>query len=328
MRFLAKADKKIESQEEAIEIMKQPRKKIGLDIETVDTENKLPLGIGIAISPTTGFYFFDVKDELAQGMVASASLVAMQNAKFDLPILESLGYHVDYFDDTKLLAYSAGILDNSLQDLAMEILFKECPSVTSQWRKKNQGNVGIDHVKMGGMCITHACLTYALHDKLPKTELYYSLDKPCINLLMEMERWGLLIDQYKLTKVEQSVANIAFPLEKELMEELNVDNVGSNPQVAEALEKLGVIPTKKTKSKAVSVGEESLKPLNLPLTNKILKWRSLMKTLNTYVPAFRKVDANGRMHTEFGYTRTGRFSSKNPNHQNITRDEKFDFKEE
>jgi len=49
-----------------------------------------------------------------------------------------------------------------------------------------------------------------------------------------------------------------------------------------------------------------------------------MKTLQTYVPAFRSTDVNGRLHTRFGYTNTGRWSSSGPNLQNITRDEKFE----
>jgi len=52
-----------------------------------------------------------------------------------------------------------------------------------------------------------------------------------------------------------------------------------------------------------------------------------MKTLTTYVPAFRTVDDKGRLHTRFGYTNTGRWSSSGPNLQNITRDEKFEESE-
>ncbi len=75
------------------------------------------------------------------------------------------------------------------------------------------------------------------------------------------------------------------------------------------------------------MSDESLAPLNLPITNKILKHRSLMKTISTYVPAFRKVDDRGRLRTSFGYTNTGRWKSRKPNLQNITRDEKFSEEE-
>lgn len=326
MRFIV--NQKIATEEEAIALIRQPRDKVAIDIETVSLENTLPLGIGIAISPTVGFYFFDTRDELAHQMIEPVRTVTFQNAAFDIPKLRVLGYQIGKYEDTMLVAYSAGILEKSLTDLSQTILVRECPSVTSLWRKKDQGNIAIDHVKLGQICIIHACNTYALEQTLPKTELYHTIDKPCIELVMEMEKWGVLIDQYTLTRVEQSVINVVSPLEAELKAELGVDNVGSNTQVAQALRNMGIIGTRKTKSAKDSVSEESLKPLDLPITNKILQWRSWMKTLSTYVPALRAVSFNGRVHTTFGYTNTGRWLSKQPNLQNLTRDEKFIVKEE
>lgn len=328
MKFIA--NKANLSREEAGELLLSPKTKIALDIETVSIENQLPLGIGVAVSGELGFYFFNPRDELIQEVFDNIYVIITHNGKFDLPLLRGLGFSLPPdFEDTKMIAYSAGILENSLEDLSQSILHRPCPSVTSQWRKPNQGNIAIDHVKMGQICMIHACNTFALEEKLPKTELYRNIDKPCLELLMEMEHWGVLIDQYRLTLVEQQAMNRALPLEAELKAELEVDNLASNPQVAEALRKKGIIGTRKTRSDKDSVGEESLKPLNLPVTNKLLKWRSEMKTLTTYVPAFRnRIDHLGRLHTRFGFTNTGRWSSSKPNLQNITRDEHFIVEEE
>lgn len=325
MRFLVNQDNI--TREEAEELIRQPRDKVAVDLETVSLDNPLPLGIGIAISANIGFYFFNPTDELAHLMIESASVVVFHNAKFDIPILNRLGYIIGEYEDSKMIAYSAGILENSLEALSQSILYRECPSVTSQWRKPNQGNVAIDHVRMGQICIIHACNTFALEERLPKTELYKTIDKPCVELLMEMERWGLLIDQYRLTQVEQSVINKTSPMEVALKEELRVENLFSNLQVAAALRAKGIIGTRKTKSAKDSVGEESLKPLNLPVTNRLLKWRSMMKTLTTYVPALRNVNLAGRVCSHFSFTNTGRWSSGNPNLQNLTRDEKFSEEE-
>jgi len=317
--------------EEALAIINQPRDKVSVDIETVDLINTLPLGIGIAVSPLVAFYFFDMMDELAKQMV-NVKTAIFQNAKYDIPLLSKLGYTINNFEDTLQIAHASGIMEASLATLSGEILLKECPSVTSLWRKKQKSNIGIDHVKLGQVCMIHAMRTYELEEKLIKTDLYYNIDKPCVNLLMEMEDWGLLIDQYTLTRVEHETMTRANALEARLKEQLQVDNLASNPQVATALKKLGIIGTRKTKSAKDSVGEESLKPLNLPITNDLLKWRSLMKTITTYLPAFRNVDANGRIHTVFGDTNTGRWRSGDkeqgrPNLQNITRDEKFEEEE-
>lgn len=326
MRFIVN---KTLTLDEAIALAKQPRSKVAVDIETVSLENQLPLGVGVAISPSIGYYFFDPGDELAHEMIESVDKVAMHNVSHDLPKLLDRKYKVRNYDDTMLMAYSAGLLERSLADLSQTLLVRENPSVTTLWtRPKQKANIAIDHVKLGQICIIHACNTYALHDYLPMTTLYHTIDKPCIELVMEMERWGVLIDQVALTRVEQSVIDIVSPIEEELKKELHIDNLASNPQVAEALRNLGIIGTRKTKSAKDSVSEESLKPLNLPLTNRLLEWRSRMTTLTRYVPAFRKVDHIGRVHTVFGYTDTGRWKSGDrkqgkPNLQNITRDEKF-----
>lgn len=305
-----------------------PKNKLALDIETVSIENPLPLGIGLATDESTGFYFFNVRDPMLKDIFACSETILVHNGKFDIGLLRELGYTIDNYDDTKLLAYSCGILDNSLKALSTSILQRECPSVTDQWKKPNQGNIGINHVVMGRICITHARNTYALEQRLPKTDLYRSIDKPSIELLIEMESTGLLVDQYRLTRVEQAVMNRVQPLERELLEELQIDNLNSNPQVAEALRVRGIIGTRKTKSDKMSVSDESLSPLSLPITDKILKYRSLVKTISTYVPAFRKVDHKGRIHTRYGNTDTGRWKSSAPNLQNITRDDKFDSEEE
>ena len=313
-----------QTREQAIALLTAPKHKLAVDIETVSLENTLPLGIGLATSGEQGFYFFNPRDPLLVTIFANTGIVVTHNGKFDMTILEQYGYPVQDYEDTKMIAYALGMLDNSLPELSQAVLHRACPSVTDQWRKPDQGNIAIDHVEMARVCMIHACNTFALEETLPKTELYLNIDKPCVKLLMEMEHWGLLIDQYRLTRVEQAVVSKAFPMEKELMEELGfISNLASNIQIAAALKLKGIIGTRKTKSARDSVSEDSLKPLNLPLTNKLLKWRSLMKNLTTYIPAFRKVDHVGRLHTHFGYTNTGRWSSSGPNHQNITRDEKY-----
>ena len=296
---------------------------LALDIETVSVKNKLPLGIGVAVSPTEGYYFFNPKDPVLMEAVAGATKVALHNCKFDIPLLRDLGYVINDFDDTKMLAYSRGYPDTSLETLTQEVLFRPYRAVTEQWKDKNQGNLGIDHKVMGEICLSHALHTFALWEGLKPVELYEKIDRPCVELLMEMEQWGLLVDQYRLTQLEQDVFTRAMELKRELIAEIGDINLGSSIQVAKALYDLGIVGTKKTKANKDSVSDESLRPLDNPIANKILAWRREMKTLSTYVPAFRSVDVKGRMHTSFGLTSTGRWSSSGPNLQNMTRDDRF-----
>jgi DNA polymerase I-like protein with 3'-5' exonuclease and polymerase domains len=327
MRFLTNLPTK--DREEAIKILLEQRDKVALDIETVSLENTLPLGMGIAVTDTVGFYFFNPRDELITKLFEQTPTLIVFNASFDIPIVRKLGHPVNNYEDAMLLAYGCGMLEGSLEALSTNFLHLPYTSVTSQWKKKDQGNIGIDHAKMGGWCMQHAINTYNVWEKLPKTDLYKEIDKPCVELVLEMEKWELLIDQYRLTLVEQETMVKVLKLEAEIKDELGKPdiNLASNPQVAEALQQMGIIGTRKTKAAKDSVSDESLAPLNLPITNKILKHRSLMKTISTYVPAFRKVDDRGRLRTSFGYTNTGRWKSRKPNLQNITRDEKFSEEE-
>jgi len=326
MRFCS--NKPNQSREEAEEILLQPKDKIAVDIETVSLLNRLPLGIAVAVSSMLGFYFFDVRDDLLSQALMSSEIVLFHNSAFDIPILDTLGLKFKGFEDTMLLAYSCGILDKSLDSLSANILHSPYTSVTTQWHKKDSGNIAIDHVEMGKMSIQHACNTYALWEKLPKTELYKTIDRPCIDLVIEMEHWGILIDQHQLTEVEQVAVVRANKLEVELKAELGDINLASNLQVVTALQAKGILGTRKTKSGAESVSEESLRPLDNPVTNKLLEWRSVRKTLSTYILALRTVDSRGRIRTTYGYTDTGRWKSSHPNLQNLTRDEKFSIEEE
>ncbi len=315
------------------------RPEIGLDTESVNLDrNSIVLGVAIALDEARGMYFFDPRDSMAKRFVSNADNVWLQNASHDIPKLQSFGYSINHFDDTMMLAYSAGILEKNLQSLSAEFLNKASPTVTELWderdkyrkhKKDNEANIGIDHVKLGGISIIHACNTLALSHKIPRTELYDSIDRPSIDLVIEMEQWGVLIDQVQLTRVDHMAATETAQLEREILDELGLGiNLGSSQQVAAALKLKGIIGTRKTQAGADSVSEEALKSLNNPLANKILKYRSKMKTISTYVPAFRNPDNQGRLHTTYGLTRTGRWNSSEPNLQNITTDTKFITEEE
>jgi DNA polymerase I-like protein with 3'-5' exonuclease and polymerase domains len=257
-------------------------------------------------------------------MLEVTKYVVAFNASFDIPLIQKLGHTVHSWEDSMLAAYSCGIV-GSLEDISRDVLHAPYTSVRKQWKKSDQGNIGIDHIVMAGWSIQHALNALKLWNMMPKVALYKTIDRPFIDILIEMEQNGILIDQYMLTQVEQDAVSHASKLEKEITEELGMDiNLASNPQVAAALQLKGILGTRKTKGGADSVSDESLAPLHNPTADKILKHRSLMKTVSTYIPAFRNVDKEGKIHTNYGYTNTGRLNSSKPNLQNITRDEAFE----
>ena len=73
--------------------------------------------------------------------------------------------------------------------------------------------------------------------------------------------------------------------------------------------------------KTVKVNEETLEKLNHPVCVKLLEYRKLFKQLNTYIDKMEHVvDSDGCIHSDFNSfgAITGRFSSSNPNFQNIS----------
>lgn len=99
--------------------------------------------------------------------------------------------------------------------------------------------------------------------------------------------------------------------------EVNI-NIGSNQQLVILFyDVLKLEPPKGQRS----VGEEQLKQLNHPLVNSILEYRGMSKLLSTYIDAIPEhiSKRTGKLHANFNQygAKTGRFSSSDPNLQNI-----------
>lgn len=95
-------------------------------------------------------------------------------------------------------------------------------------------------------------------------------------------------------------------------------NIGSNQQLVILFyDVLKLDPPKGQRS----VGEEQLKQLNHPLVSSILEYRGMSKLLSTYIDAIPEhiSTGTGKLHANFNQygAKTGRFSSSNPNLQNI-----------
>lgn len=95
-------------------------------------------------------------------------------------------------------------------------------------------------------------------------------------------------------------------------------NIGSNQQLVILFyDVLKLEPPKGQRS----VGEEQLKQLNHPLVSSILEYRGMSKLLSTYIDAIPDhiSKRTGKLHANFNQygAKTGRFSSSDPNLQNI-----------
>ena len=158
--------------------------------------------------------------------------------------------------------------------------------------------------------------------------LFDELEMPLVDVLLEMERTGVCIDQNVLRKFSNSLEEEKNILEEKIYEYANEKfNIASPKQLGEVLfDKLDITngrKTKKTKTKQHSTSEEVLEKLSAyhPIVPLILEWRSITKLKNTYVDALPLLvnPETNKIHTSFNQavTATGRLSSANPNLQNL-----------
>ncbi len=151
--------------------------------------------------------------------------------------------------------------------------------------------------------------------------IYEKLERPIIPILYQMEQNGIKINVPELKIFSDELGTDILRLESEIHELAGEKfNVASPKQLGVVLfEKLGLEVIKKTKT-GYSTDNDVLEQLKHPIANKMIEFREYSKLKSTYVDALPAIaDASGRVHTCFNQalTATGRFSSTNPNIQNI-----------
>lgn len=171
-------------------------------------------------------------------------------------------------------------------------------------------------------------------------KLFIETEVPLIEVTAAMTRTGVAIDMDLANKLKAEYTEKIEKLTAEVYEQIDLYkeeiikyrmihyntklqdpiNFNSNDQLAILLyDIIGAINTDKEKPRGV--GEDALKKIDLPLTKAILEYRSVNKLLSTYIDAIpKKIEPyDGRLHAQFNQNGadTGRFSSSDPNLQNI-----------
>ncbi len=155
--------------------------------------------------------------------------------------------------------------------------------------------------------------------------VYEEIEKPIIPAVKKMEDCGILIDKKYFEKLSAEYHKELDILTKKIYKEAGTEfNINSPKQLGEVLfEKMGIQNNKKKSatgafSTKVSILEE-LEEAN-PIIKEILSYRELQKLLSTYIDVIPKMaGVNGRLRAKFiqNGTTTGRFSSQDPNLQNL-----------
>jgi DNA polymerase I len=156
--------------------------------------------------------------------------------------------------------------------------------------------------------------------------LFYEIEMPLAHVLTGMEWTGVALDKPCLEALGNSLNERLGELERDIWELAGLEfNLNSPKQVGEVLfERLGIAPTRKTKSKAAySTDVKVLEQLagQYEIVAKLLEYRQGFKLKSTYIDALPTLvnPVTHRLHTSFNQavTATGRLSSSNPNLQNI-----------
>lgn len=179
--------------------------------------------------------------------------------------------------------------------------------------------------------VVYACkdthLTYGYYqfickqfNRLPGLkQVYEQIENPLIEVCIEMERTGFLIDMSFAQNYQQKLETELNAISTQLKAYLGEVDLNSVQQLKKVFYDELKLPDV---SKSRKLDAETLKALkdHHPSVELLLKYREISKLLSTYVkPLPQLVDEHYRLHGSFNQcgTKTGRFSSSNPNLQNF-----------
>ncbi|PTY02758.1 hypothetical protein DB346_08255 [Verrucomicrobia bacterium LW23] len=183
----------------------------------------------------------------------------------------------------------------------------------------------------GGLFLTDDQLAYAARDvaylhqlaarfshelEMTGLEEVFAMESQLLPVVVEMEAAGIAVDREKLAGIENRCRTSAAAVADEIraIMEMPELNIKSQPQLLAALKEWGIDIESTNEETLQGAGDETVVP-------KLLEYRSLEKQAQQAATLLECVAPDGRIHGKFEPTgtATGRFSSKEPNMQNIGR---------
>ncbi|MDH3762151.1 MAG: DNA polymerase I, partial [Gammaproteobacteria bacterium] len=171
----------------------------------------------------------------------------------------------------------------------------------------------------------HQVLSESLQQDERLNQVYRDIEMPLVDVLLEVEQNGVLIDQQMLKKQGKEIDQKLGRIEQEIYQQAGeVFNLSSPKQIQAILfDKLELPVLRKTPKGQPSTAEDVLEELaaDYEIPALILEHRSLNKLMSTYIDKLPlEINARtGRVHTSYqqAVASTGRLSSTSPNLQNI-----------
>src|SRR6516164_5141760 len=313
-------------------------------------------GIGLALAPGLAAYVpieHRVKDGLDLDGASELSPDMMINRL--RPLLEDTGvlkvghdvktaahllsrYSVALapYDCTMLMSYAldGGQFDHGIEPLVQRSFEHELPPLKDLigTGKSLIAFAEVPRERAGDFAAERADAVLRLHMLLKgrlvrekMTAFYETLERPLVPVVAAMERDGIRVDPAALAELSCDFEARIAESEQAIFRAVgNEFNIGSTKQLGDVLfEKLQLPGGKKGKTGAYGTDAsilEELAPLH-EVPSHVLEWRQLTKLKSTYADALaEEIDGEtARVHTSYALAvaATGRFSSNNPNLQNI-----------
>ena len=277
----------------------------------------------------------------------------MHNAKFDINVCY---FRFNWlFNNLKWDTMVASKILNELEDASLK--YQYCHKIAKDGKVNDYSalfegvNFAYIPIKIGYLyAAKDAQITYELYqwqleeynrpNNSKLKELLETIEIPLVPVVADMQRTGITLDLQKaeelsikyrkqLEECEQEVDSVCKLYSKEISNWNRNNpkdyfklplNPNSPKQVAVLLyDILGLESNDKHKPRGT--GDEILSAMNEPIVDAILKYRGVCKLLSTYIEKMPKVvnSVTGKIHASFNQngTETGRFSSSDPNLQNI-----------
>ena len=260
-----------------------------------------------------------------------------QNIKFDYIIFYKRGIKINCIEDTMLMSYvlDAGRNRHNLDTLAeLHLKHKNISFKDLVGSGKKQLNFSeVDILSAANYAAEDSDITlrlYKLFLQNLKSEklmlIYENFEKPMVEILAQMEIFGVKIDNKFLSKLSEKFGKKIQQLEKDIFKITKSKfNIGSTKQLGEILyNQLKIASLKRTKKGSFATSASVLEDLAFKghlLPKLILDWRQITKLKNTYSDSLQQHlnPKTKRIHTSFllAATTTGRLASSDPNLQNI-----------
>lgn len=299
-------------------LVDNPPAAISIDMETISLKERIPIGIGMAVSPTDSFYFPtfpELSPDIPWHILERPDITKVFfNAPFDLNAIQII--HSMDRSNIADVAVQAHLLNKGFAKLT-----ELAPSVGMETESiKNilgpgQTMLDLPTDRVARKCAADCEATLALyHHYMPEIDQeYFKIEMEIIPILIDMSNKGMIVDQEL-----RGILEIQYSKDVDFYKAL-CDGEGFNPasnqQAGYILAKRGnFLPFTKSR-KSLKVDEATLELVDDPIAAIVLNFRKANTLLNRYIKPLEDED---RIYTEYNMDAvTGRISSSNRNLQNI-----------